>query len=56
MSLSHVCNLFVEMPHLEDVVGAKSSCHDISTSINGRLWTHGERLNKFMDLKMHFQS
>jgi hypothetical protein len=54
--LSSVCNLLIEMTHLEEAVGAKSSCHDTSRSIYGRLWTCGERLNKFMDPKMHFQS
>jgi hypothetical protein len=55
-SLSAICNLLIEMPQLKDVAGAKSSCHDTDRSIYGRLWTYGERLNKFMDPKMHFQS
>jgi hypothetical protein len=48
--------LFDEMPHLNMILGAKSSCYGSSGSIYRQLWIYGELLNKFMDLEMHFQS
>jgi hypothetical protein len=37
------------------ILGAKSSCYVRSRSICRQLWTYGELLNKFMDLKCIFE-
>jgi hypothetical protein len=49
-----ICNLLIEMSHLEDAFWAKSSYHVTSISIFGQSWTCGEWLNKFMDPRNAF--